>query len=45
MLAAISPNFDLDQSSNLLARTTHEFLWVCESAPLGEAHRYRDTGD
>jgi hypothetical protein len=27
MMAAISRNFDLDQSSNLLARSTYELFW------------------
>jgi hypothetical protein len=31
MMAAISPNFDRDQSSNFPARTTYEFRAVCDS--------------
>jgi hypothetical protein len=34
MMAAISRNFDLDQSRNLPVRSTYE---TCDSSPFGEA--------
>jgi hypothetical protein len=46
MMAAISRNFDLDQSSNVLARTTHEFPKSRDSSPFGGSpNRYHRTGD
>jgi hypothetical protein len=47
MMAAISRNFDLDQSSNLVARTTYEIrLTPCGSSPFwGSPNQYRRTGD
>jgi hypothetical protein len=46
MMAAISRNFDLDQSSNLLARTTHEFPKSRDSSPFGGSpNQYRHTDD
>jgi hypothetical protein len=46
MMAAISRNFDLDQSSNLLARSTYEIrLNPCGSSPFwGSPNRYRPYG-